>query len=127
MRTDLYAVTCVVHEGYAGGDRRGWAAAISWQDGRFCQPRTVEGTIRTRYFEETLEKAIDAVVEVAESFGLPLGFTGSMGEMPLALYYKGDGGDPDYRPPCEWSACKQLLRDEARRRGWESYERGVVV
>lgn len=122
ISTNLYAVTCVVHEGHAGSGRRGWAAKICWQDDRFCQPQTVEGVIKTRYYEESLALAIDTVVEVAKRFGLPLGSAGG----PIALLYKGDGEDPNYPPPGGWDACKRLLIDEAKRRGWCSYAESEV-
>ena len=111
IRHDLHATTMVVWYGYSGSNKYGWWAECHWQDKKFCESKTVEGKIYTRYAEETLTIAIDAILEVINTFGLKLWDK-------FSLYYKDDGENKEYPPPKSW---KQILQEEARKRHCETY------
>ena len=113
MRDDLYLVNCIVIYGYAGSSRYGWNARLTWQDSKFAELGAVEGEITTRYFEESLSNAIDAVWEVAEQWQLK-----TIEDLPVTLLYKDDGGCEDYPPPADW---KDILCIEAEKRSWQTY------
>jgi hypothetical protein len=117
MPLDLWSTGVVLKYGYAGGGRHGWVAEINWCDSKFCEEKAVQGTITTTYFEETIEKAIDTVMEVFEKFKLR-----KVGDelVGFNLYYIGDGEDEEYPPP---KGYIKLLREEAHKRGWKTYSR----
>jgi len=113
MRDDLEAMHIVVKAELKNpNDPKSdceWWAKCHWQDSRFCESGTVEGDIYLRYAEETLSIAIDAIIEVLETFKLNL--SGN-----FMLLYEDDG--EDIYTPMGW---KELLQVEACKRGWQSY------
>jgi len=111
VRGDLTAIHIVVKYGYSGSNKYGWWAKCHWQDNKFCEPKTVEGNIRTRYAETTITEAIDAVLEVVNSFGLKL-------NKEFSLFYEGDEENTEYPPPEGW---KLILQREAGNRHWRTY------
>lgn len=115
----MWSTGITVWYGYAGShngiERYGWAGSLDWH-ANASNGSPIEGTIHTRYFEDTLEKAIDMVIEMADRFGVK--FHPQEEAVPY-LYYKGDGEDKENKPPENW---RQLLNAEARRRKWASYK-----
>ena len=114
MRADLRAYMVTVAYGCIRGEEYGWAARLHWQDPRFCESKTVEGTIKTRYFELDMATAIDAVLEVADTFSLDL-------SDEFAIFYESDGSAWYTEPPPTFMA---QIKEEAKRRGWHTYKDG---
>jgi hypothetical protein len=113
MREDLYFIMVICQYGYAGHKEMGWQATAHWQDGKFAEGGAIEGEIRTRYFEPTLTQAIDKVMEVVEQWGLK-----TVHDLQPTLIYLKDGEGLDEPPPENF---KQILHEEAERRGWATY------
>lgn len=111
----------VVHT-YSGGGKDGWAATLEYLDGGFCNDEpdrgivSTEGTLCTRYCvkdgscPDPLGTAIDVLKADAERMGIAW--------REPCLYYRGDGGNPDYPPPAGWL---DLLQAQAGRIGWHTY------
>ncbi|WPS85602.1 hypothetical protein SMD22_00655 (plasmid) [Brevibacillus halotolerans] len=106
-------VFCAPIETNKSVERYGWMASLDWQEPGIDKPKTVQGTIKTRYFEETLEEAIETVLTLAAQWGIK-----PFPTMNMFLYYKGEGEDTDFPPPENY---REMLRMEAERRGWETY------
>lgn len=117
MPLDLWATGVTLKYGYSGGGLYGWTAEICWFDNKFCEDKAVQGRIVTRYFEESIELAIDTVMEVFEQFNIKKTDNEFIG---FNLYYEGDGEDKEWPPP---EGYRKLLRDEAEKRGWKTYTR----
>lgn len=113
VRDDLYVVSVTVKYGYAGSEKCGWHGELYWQDTRFAEPGTVQGTIVTRYFEATITEAIDHVTGVARQFGLKM----DDGPMPTFLHGKRGWIPPGFEYPAD---MEQQLQAEAERRGWKA-------
>lgn len=95
----------------------GWSASCDWQFGKHMESGCMEGTIGTRYCEESLQKAIDYVLDCMDKMGVKrsdeveelndvLGF---------ALYYDEESEEE----LTEW--LKAEIKNEADRRGWKCY------
>jgi hypothetical protein len=116
----LYITGVVVHfEASTRVTKKGWSASLQWQDSKFTEPGCVKGEINTCFYENSLTEAIDSVVNVAEKFNV---FNNAELNVPIGLYYKGDGKDKKF-PPLndEWNYTSRILQKEAEKRGWESY------
>lgn len=95
----------------------GWVASCDWRRGKHMESGCMEGTIGTRYYEKSLQKAIDYVLDCMERMSVKrfdeveelndiLGF---------ALYYNEES---------EEELTKELkteIKNEADRRGWKCY------
>lgn len=116
----MWSTGITVSYGYAGSsngiERYGWTANLEWQASA-SNGSPVEGTIHTRYAEDTLEKAIDMVMEMANQFGVQFQDLGK-GAVPC-IYCKYETADEKDILLDNW---KQILNDEARRRKWISYK-----
>lgn len=95
-----------------------WSASADFQDDGFCQERSTEGKIWTRYQCEslTLAEVLDLLREDAERLGIA--FRTLPGNVGPSLYYQGDGEDQDFPPPEGW---ERLLADQAERIGWNFF------
>ncbi|MCK1999782.1 hypothetical protein MZM54_00110 [[Brevibacterium] frigoritolerans] len=92
-----------------------WYAECKWSAGNFeTANNAIEGIIATSYFAHTLEEAIDLIIKRKEQFQIK--------DHPLGIYlmYIGDGEDEDFPPP---NNLLELLKVEARKRGWETYKK----
>lgn len=112
-RTDLSLTTITLKYGYAGNNHYGWWASLGWIDSKFAETGSVEGEIRTRYGEATIDDAIRAVLEVALTFGI------EPGKLGIGLFYTNDGDDDQYPPPDDW---KKMVVEAAKRHNMESYK-----
>lgn len=94
----------------------GWIADCNWQSGRFGQSGCMEGEIATRYYEPTLEQAIDYVLECMKVMNVQR--TDEIDimkeELGFALYFheNEDQTDEDL----------QHMKDEATKRNWKFYD-----
>ena len=104
----LWTTGIEVDYGYAGNNKYGWSAKCNWQGGNFIQNGYMEGEIRTRYYEPTIEQAIDEVLIIMNKFGIKP-HDGSK----FSLYR-----DEEYEQSEE---IKEVMRLEAKRRKWEYY------
>jgi FAD/FMN-containing dehydrogenase len=104
----------------------GWIATVEFHDDGFAEQGSTEGILRTRYFcgdgvlvsdkvTDALTTQIDLVIADAERLGIAFG---RYPELPPAVYYKGDGEDPDYPAPDGW---RTLLNRQAARLGWHCH------
>ena len=112
-RTDLSLTNITLKYGYAGNSRYGWWARLGWVDSRFAEKGCVEGEIRTRYGEATIDDAIRAVLEVALTFGL------APEKLGIGLFYINDGDDDQHPPPEGW---REMVMGAAKRHGMRSYK-----
>jgi hypothetical protein len=90
-----------------------WIADCTWKDRNFLKDSCVEGKIQTKYYEESLEKSIDSILEMINRFDIKL-----CTEVPellevmdgFALYCGEDDGE-------NWSNEALLkVKEEAERR-----------
>jgi hypothetical protein len=82
-----------------------WAAQIKFFDSGFCDDRSTEGELTTRYFID-IETAIDVIREDAEKMGIKIS--------PVLMGY-GDGEDEKWPMPENW---KDILQEQAKRLKW---------
>ena len=112
-----------------GGVRHdGWTARAEFFDGGFCDDDadlhrvSTEGVLHTRYAVPDgdtvtgLRAAIDTIVADAQRLGIT--FRRPVDDDRPALYYKGDGEDPEWPAPDGW---EQMLAAEAERIEWRTY------
>lgn len=109
----LALTTISLKYGYGGGGNYGWSASLKWIDSKFAEKGCVEGDIRTRYFEKTIDDAICAVLDVARTFGLASSCIG------IGLFYADDGDNDQCPPPDGW---KEMIIEAAKRHNMESYK-----
>lgn len=100
-------------EGGTGGpvaapEPRLWAAKAEFFDNGFCEIRSTEGEIHTRYSCPTIEEAIDLVKADVERLGIEW--------RPGTIYMRGDGEDEEFPPPADW---RRIVNQQAERLGWE--------
>lgn len=119
------------HVGTSNGvPRDGWAAGLDFLDDGFNSDDparrsiSTEGTLRTRYYVSDadvsgLSIALDVLIADAKRLGIE--FSGGIGEKP-SIYYPRDGEDEERPPPEGWP---DLLKAEAERLGWQTYERDL--
>ncbi len=90
-----------------------WWAKLQFLDSGFCDNSSTEGTLYTRYGLPTIGDAIDLLKGDAERFGIEW-------RAQPSLYVDGDGELPNVPLPADW---RELLSAEAKRLGWETYDR----
>lgn len=100
--------------GHTGGlaaapEPREWAAKVEFFDDGFCEIRSTQGELVTRYQTPTLGEAVDLIKADVERLGIEW-------KAPT-LYMRGDGADEEFPPPKNW---RQLLAAECERIGWRS-------
>lgn len=117
MKLEGYVTNIVVYLGEVG-----WVAELGWATKKYLDEQdkqnfATEGTINTMYQVPSPSQAIDAVVGKMKEFGLkehPIG---------IALLYKGDAEDSEYPAPENYL---ELLKVEAKKRGWVTYDQLTV-
>lgn len=94
---------------------------MDFQDAGFCDTRSTEGTLATRYMigDMELTAVLDMLIKDAERLGISFGLSG----LRPALYAKQDGEDGEEFYPTDWR--NQLAR-EADRIGWECNYRAAA-
>lgn len=94
----------------------GWAATLEWQS----SSSLTEGVISTYSRASTLAESIDMVMNHVEAMNIL--FINMEAPVPV-LWYQGDGDSPQYVPPENW---RELLREEAQKRGWITYRQDRI-
>lgn len=70
---DLFIDTLTLKYSYAGRGRYGWWAHAFWQDGsEYLSPEKVVGEFNTSYARATPAEAVNAVLTLAQRFGMRL-------------------------------------------------------
>jgi hypothetical protein len=101
----------------AGGQEYyGWWAKVCFEDYGLTEKGSVYGFISNKY-AEPIEDAIDTVKADAERMGIE--FISISTRKASMLYYDHDGESKEFPPPDNW---KQILKEQAERIGWETYE-----
>jgi hypothetical protein len=95
-----------------------WVADCTWKDRNLLKDGCIEGKIQTRYYEESLEKSIDSILEMIRRFDIKL-----CTEIPELLEVMGGFdlycGEDDGE---NWSKEAMLkVKEEAERRMWRHY------
>lgn len=89
----------------------GWSASCEWQCGKFAESGCMQGTIETKYYENSLSEAIDYVLDCMKQMNVKRSdeIDRIKDVLGFALYSSGN--------PHEYSAIKE----EASKRGWNFY------
>lgn len=91
-----------------------WGALCDWHSGNFMQDGYMQGRIFTRYYEDTIEKAIDFVLEFMERMGVKR--ADEIEEMTdfhnFEIYFNSDEDTPQNEK------VLRCIREEAKKRGW---------
>lgn len=95
------------------GGKGKWAAIVKFFDAGFCEDKSTEGQLHTRYFVN-IETAIDTIVEDATRMGIEF-MVNDTGRRCLVGFEYGESAD--WPMPTGW---KQILRDQAERIGYAS-------
>ena len=95
----------------------GWFATCYWRCGVSHKPGDMEGSINTRYCNESLSDAIDYVLACMSHMNVKRSDElEELKSMGFALYYEDDSIE------ALSEAFKQEMRNEAHKRGWRTYE-----
>ena len=103
----LYTTGIEVDYGYAGNNEYGWAAKIHWFCLEHMSDKSINGDIYTTYSIFTIDKAIDHILDMINRFGIM-----PVPGMPLSLFRKHMDQEEN---------INEIMRNEAKRRGWTCY------
>lgn len=105
-----------VRVSFSGGR---WTASVDFYDDGFANQQSSEGTLRTRYFMSSMQKAIDLIIEDMKRLGIA--FVSELKDRPPSIhvptiYIPGDGeGEEAKHLPKSW---KNTVRKQCERLGW---------
>jgi hypothetical protein len=92
----------------------GWSASCEWQTGKFAESGRMKGEIATTYYESTLDKAVEYVLDTMESMNvLKVNEVEVMKDkIDFSLTYEAEVNQPQIIP--------DQVQYEAEKHGWEA-------